>query len=174
MNFDLQPILENDLVILRPLRKEDYEVLFKVSSDPLIWEQHPDKTRSTKEGFARFFEESLASKGTLLIQDKRSDKVIGSSRYKIIDLEDGVVEIGWTFLSRDYWGGEYNTSIKKLMINYALDSAKHIIFYVAKNNLRSRIAVEKFGAEIIEDTKISWVANPTSGDVTYRIKSKLK
>ena len=39
MNINWQPLLENDLLILRPLKAEDFDALFKVASDPLIWEQ---------------------------------------------------------------------------------------------------------------------------------------
>lgn len=42
--FDLQPILKGELLDLRPLRPEDFHHLYAVASDPLIWEQHPNKT----------------------------------------------------------------------------------------------------------------------------------
>lgn len=45
MTFDTQPILENDKAILYPLQEEDFEALYAVASDPLIWEQHPNKDR---------------------------------------------------------------------------------------------------------------------------------
>ena len=40
MSFDLQPYLENDLLVLRPLSENDFESMYKVASNPLIWEQH--------------------------------------------------------------------------------------------------------------------------------------
>ena len=45
MSSDYQPILEGGRVTLRPLPAADYDALYAVSADPLIWEQHPDKTR---------------------------------------------------------------------------------------------------------------------------------
>ncbi|RZK52248.1 MAG: N-acetyltransferase, partial [Pedobacter sp.] len=45
MRFDVQPTLENESVKLVPLDKDDFELLFNVASDPLIWEQHPNKNR---------------------------------------------------------------------------------------------------------------------------------
>ena len=39
--MNLQPILENENVKLLPLQEDDFEVLYQVASDPLIWEQHP-------------------------------------------------------------------------------------------------------------------------------------
>jgi len=41
MSFDLQPLLAGELIGLRPLRIEDFNDLYSVASDPLIWEQRP-------------------------------------------------------------------------------------------------------------------------------------
>jgi N-acetyltransferase len=43
--FDLQPNLKGELIELRPLTSEDWDDLFAVASDPLIWEQHPESDR---------------------------------------------------------------------------------------------------------------------------------
>jgi len=43
--MNLQPVLENDLVKLAPLQESDFEALYRVASDPLVWEQHPNKNR---------------------------------------------------------------------------------------------------------------------------------
>ncbi|MEX0313044.1 MAG: GNAT family N-acetyltransferase [Allomuricauda sp.] len=143
MGFDLQPILKSDLVNLRPLMAEDFEPLFKAASDPKIWEQHPDKERCTLSGFTRFFEESLKSKGALVIVDANSDAIIGSSRYKLRPNFKDAVEIGWTFLTKEYWGGRYNGAVKRLMMEYAFQHVNRILFFVATDNFRSQKAVEK-------------------------------
>ena len=56
MNFELQPTLENELVKLVPLKQEDFDILYQVASDPLIWEQHPDRFRYKKDVFEKYFE----------------------------------------------------------------------------------------------------------------------
>src|SRR5207237_1386378 len=65
MAFDLQPVLEGELLTLRPLRADDFDALFAAASDPLIWEQHPASDRYTPQVFRAFFDESLASGGAL-------------------------------------------------------------------------------------------------------------
>lgn len=100
MSFDYQPVLEGELVELRPLRADDYDDLYAVAADPLIWEQHPARDRHEEAGFRRFFEEALACGGTLVAIDRESGRVIGSSRFHGYDGERGEVEIGWTFLAR--------------------------------------------------------------------------
>jgi N-acetyltransferase len=66
MPFDLQPTLKGDLLELRPLRHEDFQPLYAVASDPLIWEQHPISDRYKKEVFEGFFREALESGGALI------------------------------------------------------------------------------------------------------------
>jgi hypothetical protein len=66
VSFEYQPVLTSDLVELRPLRSEDYDLLRAVAADPLIWEQHPVKNRHEEESFKVFFGEALASGGTLI------------------------------------------------------------------------------------------------------------
>ncbi len=146
MGFDLQPHLSNNLVDLRPLLADDFDVLFKAASDPNIWEQHPDKKRCTLPGFSDFFEDSMNSKGCLVIQNKASNEIIGSSRFKLRANFEDAVEIGWTFLVREYWGGNYNMGVKRLMMEYAFQYMNRILFFVAKDNFRSQKAVEKLTA----------------------------
>jgi len=105
MTFDLQPTLENDLVLLRPLKQEDYDSLCQVAKDTLIWEQHPCD-RSKRDEFEIFFKESIASKGALLIINKLGNEVIGSSRFNEIEGVNSAIEIGWSFLARNI--GEEN------------------------------------------------------------------
>ena len=172
MSLDLQPYLNARLVSVSPMRNEDFDALFAVASDRRIWEQHHDKNRYTSEGFAKFFKESMASGGAMSIFDNKERCIIGASRYKIIDLEEGIVEIGWTFLSRKYWGGKFNKEIKKLMINHALKYFKQVVFYVNEKNYRSQKALEKLGAVKITDYGLSWVLDPTTG-LTYQINNDI-
>ncbi len=145
MPFDSQPVLNGDLVALRPLRAEDFDALYAVASDPLLWEQHPDRTRHRPDGFRRFFDEALASGGALIAFDAKSGRVIGSSRFHAYDAERDEVEIGWTFLARACWGGRYNGEMKRLMLEHAFRFVRRVVFLVAPTNLRSQRAVEKIG-----------------------------
>ena len=146
--MDLQPTLENELVKIRPLQANDKAALFKAASDPLIWEQHPNKRNEAPE-FERFFAESLASGGALVIIDKLSQQLMGSSRFKPVSGFPNGIEIGWSFLKRDYWGGTYNRLFKDLMINHAFKQVGYVFFHIAPENMRSQKAVEKLGGKRI-------------------------
>ena len=145
MPFDLQPTLTSEILELRPLRADDFEALYAVASDPLIWEQHPNSDRYQPDVFRKFFADALESGGALIALDRDGDRVIGSSRYHCYDLERSEVEIGWTFLARSHWGGVYNGEMKRLMLSHAFKFVDNVIFMVGSTNLRSQRAVEKIG-----------------------------
>lgn len=168
MNFNLQPVLENDLILIRPLAFNDYESLYKAANDPLIWQQHPNK-RHLQIEFEIFFRDSLASKGALVVIDKAINEIIGSSRYNQIGEEINAVEIGWSFLSRKHWGGKFNKEVKHLMINHALKYVDNVIFYIDKNNIRSQKAVEKINGKKITDSKYYNLIKKNGIDFTYLI-----
>jgi RimJ/RimL family protein N-acetyltransferase len=138
--------LSGELVRLRPLRSEDWDELYAIASDPLIWEQHPANDRYNEEVFRGFFREALDSGGALVIMDAASGRVIGSSRFHGYDQSKSEVEIGWTFLARSHWGGIYNKELKQLMLEHAFRFVRSIIFLIGPQNLRSQRAVEKIGA----------------------------
>ncbi|MGH9523464.1 MAG: GNAT family N-acetyltransferase [Terriglobales bacterium] len=147
MDFELQPTLTGELVQLRPLRADDFDALFAAASDPLIWEVHPEPTRYQREVFQRFFDGGMASGGAFAVVDRKTGRIIGSSRYH--DYKAGPpseIEIGFTFLERAYWGGGYNAEMKRLMLDHAFRFVERVVFTVGENNLRSRRALEKIGA----------------------------
>jgi len=143
--FDYQPTLRDALVELRPLQATDYDALYAVAADSLIWEQHPDKTRSQPAGYHAFFQQSLASGGALLAKDAQSRRVIGSSRFHGYDQSQDEVEIGWTFLARSHWGGRHNGAMKQLMLDHAFRFVSRVVFVIDPSNQRSQRAVEKLG-----------------------------
>ncbi|MFN3989630.1 MAG: GNAT family N-acetyltransferase [Erythrobacter sp.] len=157
--FDRQPVLEGELLILRPLQAEDWDALYAVASDPLIWRQHPAHDRWQEPVFRTFFADALANKGALVIIDKPSGAVIGSSRYQGLDeANGGSVEIGWTFLARSHWGGSTNRELKRLMLAHALASLAECRFVVGEANHRSRRAMEKIGARLTDHTEVRAMA----------------
>lgn len=145
MVFDLQPILKGELLELRPLEPQDFSDLYAVAKDPLIWEQHPAHDRYKEEVFKEFFREALESGGAFAAIDSKNGKIIGSSRFYGYDKEKSEIEIGWTFLARSYWGGNYNKEMKHLMLRHAFRFVENVVFLVAPQNLRSQKAMGKIG-----------------------------
>lgn len=147
MTFELQPTLKSEILEVRPLRADDFEELYAVASDPLLWEQHPNSDRYKPDVFRKFFDEALASGGALVVLDRKNGRIIGSSRFNCYDLVRSEIEIGWTFLARSHWGGIYNGELKRLMLTHAFQFVDNVIFFVGSTNLRSQRAVEKIGGK---------------------------
>jgi RimJ/RimL family protein N-acetyltransferase len=139
---------------LRPLALADFDALFAAASDPLIWEQHPESDRHKREVFQRYFDGAIESKGGFAIIERKSGKIIGSSRYCHLDEIKREVEIGWTFLEREFWGGLYNRELKTLMLEYAFQFVDRVLFVVGEKNIRSQRALEKMGAEFLKKTQL--------------------
>lgn len=151
--FDLQPTLMGELVTLRPLRPDDFDALYAAAADPLIWEQHPAGDRYKEDVFRQFFREALDSRGAFVVLDANDGRVIGSTRYYGYDAKASEIEIGWTFLARQYWGGRYNKEMKELMLRHAFRFVDNVIFLVGPQNARSRRAVEKIGGILAGETR---------------------
>jgi RimJ/RimL family protein N-acetyltransferase len=165
MTFELQPNLRGELLELRPLRTEDFQELYAVASDPLVWEQHPQRERYKEEVFQNFFREALESGGALVAIDLKDHSVIGSSRFHGYNEEQSEIEIGWTFLARSHWGGAYNGEMKRLMLTHAFRFVRSVIFVIGPENFRSQKAVEKIGG-----VRLNSRTDPRDrGNVVYQI-----
>jgi RimJ/RimL family protein N-acetyltransferase len=150
--FELQPTLRGKLIELRPLRPDDWDALYEAASDPLIWEQHPEPKRYKSDVFRKYFDGAIESRGAFAIIDRSTGRIIGSSRYCDLRPAESQVEIGWTFLERKYWGGDYNGELKRLMMEHAFKFVERVVFVVGANNQRSRRALEKIGAKLESDS----------------------
>lgn len=170
-NFDLQPTLANDLVQLVPLRETDFDALFLVASDPLIWEQHPNKDRYQRVVFENFFKGAMESNGAFIIYETRTNKVIGSSRF--YDKESNSIAVGYTFIGREYWGKGYNAAIKKLMFDYAFQHVDKIILHIGESNFRSQKAAEKIGATKVGELNVAYYGEPVKLNFVYEVKKFL-
>lgn len=172
--MDRQPVLEGERLLLRPLRPDDWDALYAVASDPMVWELHPASDRWKEDVFRRYFTDALAQGGALAVIDRASGAIVGSSRMQAHDpANGGSVEIGWTFLARSHWGGEFNREMKRLMLAHALQFVERVDFRVGEHNLRSRRAMEKIGGRLTDrDGGIVGTASGPARHVVYEITRK--
>lgn len=170
MNFDLQPFqLQNQLIKLVPLQETDFEELYSVANDELLWEQHPNKLRYQKPVFQNFFEGAIQSKGAFFIRDAKTNEPIGSSRFYDYNPETNSILIGYTFIGRKFWGKGYNKEIKKLMMDYAFQFVNTIYFHVGATNFRSQKALEKIGGMKIDEFEVEYFGEEPKLNYIYRI-----
>lgn len=172
-NINLQPELENELIKISPLKEVDFEKLFNVASDPLIWEQHPNKNRYKKEMFENYFDGAIKSGGAFLVKDALTDEVIGCSRYYDFIPEGNTISVGYTFLARKYWGTVYNKALKTLMLDYIFDYADKVLFHIGALNIRSQKAIERLGAVKIDEVEMQYYGEDSSKNFIYLIDKKM-
>lgn len=168
-DFDFQPTLAGTRVIVRPIVPSDWDQMFAAAADPEIWEQHPASDRYQEAVFREFFADAIASGSAFAFVDLQGGNIFGSSRYHGHDPERREVEIGWTFLSRDYWGGSYNAEIKQLMLEHAFSFVDTVVFWVGETNFRSRRAVEKIGG-VLRDGSHCRIESGDKRSVIYEIR----
>ena len=166
---DLQPTLGDALLRARPLAAGDFEPLYSIACDPLIWEQHPSRTRWQRDVFANYFEGGMASGGALLVTDAQSGAPIGSSRYYDFDAAQRQVAIGYTFFARACWGRGYNRALKALMLDHAFRFVERVVFHVGEQNRRSRIAMERLGGVLVGAAAIAYHGEAVNPNVIYAI-----
>jgi RimJ/RimL family protein N-acetyltransferase len=169
--MDLEPTdLAGEKTILVPLRAVHFEELYAVASDPLIWEQHPNPDRYKRDVFKTYFEGAMAMEGAFLIRDVETGETVGSSRFYDFDAERSEVKIGYTFFARSCWGKGYNQEVKRLMLEHAFQYVDSAIFHVGMDNTRSRIAMERLGAENIGEVEVAYFGESPKRNVVYRIR----
>lgn len=144
--MNLQSTLHGETITLSPLQGTAFERLYQAASDPLIWKLHPNSDRYLRPAFQTYFQGAIDSGTAFIALNKKTDEVIGCSRYYDISPETKSIKIGYTFLIRKYWGGKTNFKMKKLMIQHAFKEFETVVFEVGETNLRSRKALEKIGA----------------------------
>lgn len=173
MTLNWQPQhLQNELIALFPLREEDFEDLYTVASDPLVWEQHPNKWRYQREVFQNFFEGALLSQGAFLIRDKASNDIVGCSRFYDYNESEKSVLIGYTFIGRKFWGKGYNKALKKLMLDYAFQFVDKVYFHIGAGNIRSQKSIVKIGALKVDEYELAYYGEEPKLNFVYLIEKK--
>lgn len=166
----LQPALSNDIIRLEPLKATDFEMLYQIASDPLIWEQHPNPDRYKREVFEVYFKGALESGGAFVIFNSNTNKPIGSTRFYDYNLEESKVYIGYTFFARDHWGGKFNHATKHLMLDYAFQFVHKVYFHIGANNVRSQIAIGRLGAKKVREIEVKYYGEVTKLNYEYVIE----
>lgn len=159
-DFDPQPRLECETLLLRPLAAEDRAGLRAAASDPGTWAGHPAKDRWKPEVLDLYFDFLLASGTTLAVVDRTSGTIIGCSRYYVAPDRPDDISIGFTFLDRRFWGGRTNFELKRLMLGHAFVRFATVWFHIDPTNRRSQIATARLGAVHDHDAELDLSGKP--------------
>lgn len=166
---DLQPIMENEHIILYPLQEDDFHTLYAVAADQEIWLQHPNRDRWKKEVFLTFFAGAMQSKGAFRVVDKSTGMTIGSTRFYDYNSEESSVFIGYTFFATAYWGKGINHMAKSLMLDHILQSVNSVLFHIGAENIRSQVSITRLGAVKIDEKEVTYFGEAPKLNFVYEI-----
>jgi RimJ/RimL family protein N-acetyltransferase len=146
--------LENDRALLLPLSEDHLTQLLPIALQPGLTVYSPSRIDSEaylSAYIARALEERAKSTAIpFLVIDKKNGATAGCTRFMNMDWENKVVQIGATWLGREFQGTGLNAGMKQLMIDFAFERMgfEKVEFRIDERNLRSRRAVEKLGANL--------------------------
>lgn len=149
----LEPVtLEGRIVRLEPLSLDHVPGLSEVALDPAIWRWTIARPE-TEADVRAWASDAIAAReaghelpfATIHVATGRP---IGSSRYLNVVLEHRRLEIGWTWLGRDFQRSGANREAKLLMLGHAFDTlgCRRVEFKTDSNNEASRTALLGIGA----------------------------
>ena len=145
--------LEGQHVRLEPVAKTHLAGLTQVGLEEELWRWIPTSVR-TQEEMAAYIETALneQERGTSLpfaIVEKNTGCAIGSTRYGNIDRTHHRVEIGWTWVAREWQRTAANTEAKYLLLRHAFETlgCMRVELKTDSLNEKSRAAILRIGAK---------------------------
>jgi RimJ/RimL family protein N-acetyltransferase len=145
-------LLEKEHVRLVPLTEADREPLRAIAVDPDIWRYFVSRVDSDAD-FDAFFDATLADhrsgrRVVLVVIDKRTQRVAGSMSFGNMFEADSRLEIGWSWLGRDFRGAGINRWAKFLLLEHAFEvlGAERVEFKTDVLNIRARRGLRNIGA----------------------------
>lgn len=160
----MQPTLETERLILRPLSEEDVGWLFEMDSDPEVMRyitvhlpESEEACRTWVQRLKTLYEDAGSRYGFWTVVEKRTGHACGwitvrpAMDYRFaneVHFQPGQVELGYRFRRR-FWGLGYATEGSQALIDHAFaDAAVDAIVAVAlAANRASTRVMEKVGME---------------------------
>ena len=147
-------ILEDSRVRLEPLEDRHVDLLQEIGAEPNLVAYSPSEIEN-REALLDFIKSAnkdfqLGTAIPFAIYDKHYKKYAGCTRYMNINARNKVLEIGSTWIGREFQGSGLNTHMKRLMLDHAFKQMGYekVEFRIDERNIRSRKAVEKLGAQL--------------------------
>lgn len=151
--FEEEIILSDMNVSLRPLDMVDLEsLLFFVNHEPDLFRYslQPMRNRNELQEYIRhaLSQRSRKLEYPFLVQDLKSGRVAGSTRFYMIDRKNLSLAIGYSWIGKDFQGSGLNRFMKFLMLSYVFDNLgfERVEFRADEMNYRSIRSLLSIGA----------------------------
>jgi RimJ/RimL family protein N-acetyltransferase len=148
-------VLENDRVLLEPLEERHFNQLIPIALNNEGLMRYSPQSIASEEELSTYIETAryARSKGkryAFAIFDKAKKAYAGSTSYGNIEPFDSRLEIGWTWIGREYQGTGLNKEMKFLMLENAFERLEvmRLELRTHHENLRSQGAIRSIGATL--------------------------
>jgi N-acetyltransferase len=150
--FELQPVLENERVLLRAITTGDYENLLPFSlNEPEIW-KYGLVTAAGETNLKKYIDtavENLAAKKEypFIVFDKKNNRYAGSTRFYDIQQNYLTTQLGYTWYGKDFQRTGLNRHCKLLLLSFVFEDwgLLRCEFRADANNSRSIEAMKSIG-----------------------------
>jgi len=152
---EMLPTLRGKAVRLEPLQEAHIDALCGIGFDPEVT-RFMAETMRTRRDMARYVGNALAAREagkaipfvTILQSPGAADRIVGTTRFLEIDCNNRRMEIGATWLGKQWQRSRVNTEAKYLMLRHAFEELKSIRIELKTDslNVRSRAAILRIGA----------------------------
>ncbi|MBF4516390.1 GNAT family N-acetyltransferase [Flavobacterium sp. ANB] len=154
-NFSDNIILEDDLVLLRPLQESDVENLLEISiNEPETW-KFSLVGADGKENLINYIKSAIKERENkkefpFIVFDKKSQKYTGSTRFYDIQLQYKTLQLGYTWYGSAFRGTGLNKHCKFLLLQFAFETLgmERVEFRADNNNERSIAAMKSIGCKV--------------------------
>lgn len=146
-------ILQDGAVMLRPLEVEDMAGLWAVAQEPDIWQYMRAGLVDSEDKMRAWVRSALEAKAKggdfpFVTVELPSGTIAGATRFMTIDQPNRSLEIGGTWIGKDFRRTKVNTHAKFLMLSHAFESlgCLRVQLRTDSRNERSQRAIERIGA----------------------------
>ncbi len=154
-NFFDEVVLEDELVLLRPLQESDVDNLLEISiHEPETW-KYSLVGADGKENLINYVQLAVKARENkkefpFIVFDKKSQKYAGSTRFYDMNLEFKTLQLGFTWYGSAFRGTGLNKHCKFLLLQFAFETLgmERVEFRADNNNERSIAAMKSIGCKV--------------------------
>jgi len=150
--FNTEIILENDRVLLSPLQLSDTSKLLEIATEDKTLLQYSPRQIYSEQLLNELFrimlsEKSAGTRYPFIIFDKLKNAWAGSTSFLNISNTDSRLEIGSTWIGKEFQETGLNRNCKYLLLQYCFEEigVERVEFRTDERNSASRQAIEKVG-----------------------------
>ncbi len=155
LNFSHDYILENERVLLRPLRPEDFEILKEFAiNEPSLW-QYSLLPANGLENMKTYLDFAFADKKKqtaypFIVFDKKTNRFVGSTRFYDYQPKHNTIQLGYTWYGKEAQRTGVNRNCKFLLLQFAFEELglDRVEFRADNNNERSITAMKSIGCTV--------------------------